>query len=86
MSAANPVPTAEQKARAEWDLLLRDLELRAEQVRQTKAYEPRRLVIQALSAAAAVFIAGAAVGGVLVSVVRAPATLTVHLDQPMRQP
>ncbi len=62
MSAAAPLPTAEQLAHAKWDLLLADIELRLEQVRQTKAYEPRRLVIQALTAAAAVFVAGAAVG------------------------
>ena len=59
-------PTAEQEQRAKWDLLLRDLELRGEQIRQMKAFEGPRLFIQALSAAAAVFIAGAAVGGLLI--------------------
>lgn len=60
------LPTSEQEQRAKWDLLLADLELRTEQVRQTKAYEPRRLVIQAVVAAATVFIAGAALGALLV--------------------
>ena len=69
MTNAPPLPTAEQQARAKWDLLLTDLELRAEQVRQTKAYEPRRLVIQGLTAGATVFVAGAAVGALLLRVV-----------------
>lgn len=62
MSATTPLPTDEQRQRAKWDLLLTDLELRAEQVRQTKAYEPRRIFIQAVTAAAAIFVAGAALG------------------------
>jgi hypothetical protein len=44
MSATAPTPTAEQEARAKWDLLLLDLELRAEQVRQAKQFEPWRIV------------------------------------------
>ena len=59
-------PTPEQEQRAKWDLLLRDLELRGEQIRQMKAYEGPRLIIQAIGATAAVFIAGAAVGGLLI--------------------
>jgi hypothetical protein len=64
-------PTTEQDQRAKWDLLLLDLEMRAEQVRQMKAfpvgtYEGWKLVFAGASAAAAVFIAGAAVGGLLV--------------------
>jgi hypothetical protein len=41
-----------------------------------KAFEGRRLLVQAIGVAAAVFIAGAAVG----------ALLTVHLDQPLGRP
>jgi hypothetical protein len=63
---ATSVPSDEQRDRAQWDLLLLDIETRSEQVRQMKAFEGPRLLIQATSAAAAVFVAGAAVGGVLV--------------------
>jgi hypothetical protein len=52
-------PTTEQEQRAKWDLLLLDLETRAEQVRQLKTYEGKRLVIQGLTAGAALFAAGA---------------------------
>jgi hypothetical protein len=58
-------PSAEQEQRAKWDLLLLDIEARSEQIRQMKAFEGRRLIIQATSAAATVFIAGAAIGGLL---------------------
>jgi hypothetical protein len=58
-------PSTEQEQRAKWDLLLLDIETRTEQLRQLKTYEGWRLAIQATSAAAAVFIAGAAVGGLL---------------------
>jgi hypothetical protein len=64
MAAA--LPSDEQEQRAKWDLLLLDIEARSEQVRQMKAFEGPRLFIQATSAVAAVFVAGAAVGGVLV--------------------
>lgn len=67
MSEAVPTPTAEQQQRAKWDLLLADLERRHEQIRQMKAYEPRRLIIQAITAAAAVFAAGGVVGGLFVN-------------------
>jgi hypothetical protein len=63
---AAPLPSDEQEQRAKWDLLLLDIEARSEQVRQMKAFEGPRLFIQATSAVAAVFVAGAAVGGVLV--------------------
>jgi len=66
MTFAPVTPTVEQEQRAKWDLVLLDLELRAEQIRQMKTYEGWRLAIQATSAAAAVFIAGAAVGGLLI--------------------
>ena len=62
MSAANPVPSEEQKARAKWDLLLLDLELRGEQVRQMKAYEPWKLAAALASASA---IAGSAVAAAI---------------------
>lgn len=71
MTDVTITPTPEQEQRAKWDLLLRDLELRAEQTRQMKSfpagtYETHRLIIQAIGATAAVFIAGAAVGGLIV--------------------
>lgn len=67
MSATHPIPTAEQNARAKWDLLLLDIEHRTEQLRQMKAYEPRRLLIQGLTAAGALLGAGAAIGAVVVA-------------------
>ncbi len=66
MSATNPVASAEQIARAKWDLLLLDLERRAEAVRQIKICEPRRLLIQGFTAAAALLGAGAAIGAIIV--------------------
>jgi hypothetical protein len=66
MSAIPTLPSDEQQQRARWDLVLLDLEHRAEQIRQLKTYEGRRLVIQAVTAAAAVFAAGGVVGGVIV--------------------
>ena len=43
-------PTLEQEQRAKWDLLLLDLEYRAEQVRQAKRYEPWKLAAALASA------------------------------------
>ena len=57
MSASLPLPTAEQEQRAKWDLLLLDLEFRAEQVRQLKRFEPWKL---AATMASAIAIAGSA--------------------------
>ena len=65
MSATNPVRSAEQIARAQWDLLLLDLEKRAEEVRQIKIFEPRRLLVQGFIAAA-LLGAGAAMGAIIV--------------------
>jgi hypothetical protein len=66
------MPTDEEQQRARWDLLLLDIEQRIEQVRQlntidltNKSYEGRRLLIQAITAAAAVFAAGGVVGGLI---------------------
>jgi hypothetical protein len=84
MSATLPTPEQEQRAR--WDLLLLDLEHRAEQIRQMKAFEGRRLAIQAIGATAAVFIAGAAVGALLLNTLSRPPTIAVHLDQPLKPP
>jgi hypothetical protein len=64
------LPTDEQQQRAKWDLLLFDLELRAEQIRQMKSFEPKRMIIQALTAAAALMVAGGVVGGVFVSLLK----------------
>ena len=60
------LPTPEQQQQVQWDLLLADFALRLEQVRQIKVYEPRRLLIQGLTAAAALLAAGGVVGGLLV--------------------
>jgi len=66
-----PLPSVEQQ-RAKWDLLLLDIEHRTEQLRQMKTFEGRRLAIQAIMAAAAVFAAGGVVGGVIVNLWRRP--------------
>lgn len=65
MSTTHPIPTPEQAARAKWDLLLLDIEHRTEQLRQLKTFEPRRLVIQGLTAGGALLAAGAALGALL---------------------
>lgn len=62
MSATAPLPTPEQVQRAKWDLLLADVELRAEQVRQIKA-TPARIEIMKLTATA-ITSAVALIGGV----------------------
>jgi hypothetical protein len=64
--SATVVPTAEQEQRAKWDLLLLDIEHRSEQLRQLKVFEPRRMIIQGVTATAVLVGAGAALGGVLV--------------------
>jgi hypothetical protein len=84
------LPDEIQKQRAKWDLLLTDIELRSEQLRHAKGYNPIemearieavrqmksfptgtyegwRLIIQGLTAFAAVFAAGGVVGGLLVN-------------------
>jgi hypothetical protein len=76
-----PLPTDEQEQRAKWDLLLLDIEARTEHLRQASGIdrdlklarlrqmttlEGWKLVFAGMSASAACFIAGAAVGGVLV--------------------
>jgi hypothetical protein len=58
--------TQEREQRARWDLLLLDLEHRAEQVRQLKTYEGRRLAIPTIAAFATIFAAGGVVGGLIV--------------------
>jgi len=55
----------EAQQRARWDLLLLDIEQRTEQIRQMKT-RGRRLAIQAVTAAAAVFVAGVVVGALIV--------------------
>ena len=66
MTDGTITPSAEQLQRAQWDLILRDLELKGEQVRQMKAYEGKRLFVQASAAASTMLIAGAALGGLIV--------------------
>jgi hypothetical protein len=63
--SAAATPTPEQEQRARWDLLLLDLEHRAEQVRQLKVYEGKRLVIQAVTSAGVLLGAGGAIGAAL---------------------
>jgi len=63
-------PSDEQRQRAAWDLILLDVELRTEQLRQMKAFEPKRMIIQGLTAAAALMAAGGVVGGVLVNLLQ----------------
>ena len=63
--SATASPTEEQRQRAKWDLLLTDIEYRQEQLRQIKTYEPKRLVIQGVTAAAVLMGAGAAIGALL---------------------
>jgi ABC-type Fe3+-siderophore transport system permease subunit len=60
-------PTPEQRKRAEWDLLLADIEYRQEQLRlarQDHRWKPWQIVLPvvtgALTAGAALFAAGAA--------------------------
>jgi hypothetical protein len=66
------LPTDEEQQRAKWDLLLTDIELRLEQVRQLKTYEPLRLWVQALTAFAAVFAAGGVIGGLIIHLSETP--------------
>lgn len=71
------MPTGEQEQRARWDLLLLDIEARSEQLRQMKAFpsgtcEGWKVVFAGLTAFAAVFVAGAAIGGLLVHLAGAP--------------
>jgi len=61
-------PTETQRQRAAWDLLLADLELRAEQIRQSRqqqTWEPWKVGIAAVTSAAALLGAGAALGALL---------------------
>jgi hypothetical protein len=65
---SSPVqPTEEQQQRAKWDLLLLDIELRTDQLRQLKRYEPLRLFVPLLMAAA---IVGGAVGALIVHLIK----------------
>ena len=64
--SATTLPTPDQEQRARWDLLLLDIEHRTEQLRQLKTFEPRRLVIQGLTAGAALLGAGTALGAIIV--------------------
>jgi hypothetical protein len=60
-----PTPTEVQRQRAEWDRLLLDIEARTAELRQLKAYEPRRIIIQTITAASVLLAAGAALGALL---------------------
>ena len=53
-------PTGEQEQRANWDRLLIDIELKQEQLRQLRPYEPWKLAFSGITAGAAFFPAGAA--------------------------
>lgn len=68
------IPTGEQEQRAKWDLLLLDIEARSEQLRQMKAfptgtYEGWKVVFAGATAFAAVFVAGAAIGGLIIHLI-----------------
>lgn len=60
-------PTAEQEQRAKWDLLLLDIEMRTEEVRQLKRFEPLRLFATLLTAGV---IAGGAAGALIVHFIK----------------
>jgi len=70
MSANITLPTPEQQQRAQWDLLLLDIEKRTEGLRQLKSYEPRRLLLQAMTASATLLGAGAAIGALVTATIR----------------
>jgi hypothetical protein len=80
-------PTTEQAQRAKYDAVLADLELKQEQLRQLRVFEPRRLAFQMLSAVAALLLAAAAFAGSVLAVSawisRQPQTINVHLDAPL---
>ena len=61
------LPTQEQRERVAFDALLADLELKQEQLRQLRVYEPRRLTYQLLTAVATVLGAGGAFVGAVVA-------------------
>lgn len=63
------LPTAEQQARAKWDLLLTDLELRQDQLRLTRyqaRWETARAWAMMALATAAILGAGVALGKLVV--------------------
>lgn len=66
--------TPEQRDRATIDALLADIELKQEQLRQLRVYEPRRLTFQLLTAVATVLGAG----GAFVAAVIALAAFLAH--------
>lgn len=56
-------PSDEQKVRADWDLVLADLEHRHDQIRRTRQelrFAPWQLVFAGMTSGAAIFAAGAA--------------------------
>jgi len=58
-----PLPSEQQKARAKWDLLLADIELRQEQLRfarQEIRWKPWQVAFAGMTTGAALFGAGAA--------------------------
>jgi hypothetical protein len=59
--------TEAQREEARNDLILADIALKQEQLRTMKAFEGWRFVFQAMTAGAAVFGSGAAVGGLLIA-------------------
>jgi hypothetical protein len=80
-------PTSDQEQRAKYDAVLADLELKQEQLRQLRLFEPRRLTFQMLGAVAALLVACAAFTGSVLAlsawISRQPQTINVHLDAPL---
>jgi hypothetical protein len=75
--------TSEQEARAKWDLLLADLELKQEQLRLARQWErPKAIAMIALAFAA--IIASSRIADRLFP--PAAQVITVHLDTPLFAP
>jgi hypothetical protein len=66
MTDKTTTPTPEQEQRAKWDLLLADMERRAEEIRRLPTYEGWKLVAAGLTVGAAVMAAGMVTGAFIV--------------------
>jgi hypothetical protein len=82
------IPTDDQRQRAQWDLLLLDIEHRTEQIRATRRqsrWETPRAVAMVALALAAVFAAGrlADPSSALWVWSPHPQSIAIHFDQPV---